>query len=100
LGPTAWAAVPQSEKIAAATANPKVWQVEPRVEWRFMAEIKSEHSECPHLNPLVQVDTLLDILYLRKNGIPAVTFHWHRSGSPNSNPPNLTHPLFNPTAPD
>jgi len=50
-----------------------------------MAEINNEHSECPHLKPLVQVYTLLDLLYLRANGNLAVPFHWHRSGSPNSN---------------
>ena len=55
LGPRAWADVPQSERAAAATANPVVWPIEPRTEWRFMAEINNEHSECPHLKPLVQV---------------------------------------------
>jgi hypothetical protein len=65
-----------------------------------MAEIKSEYPECPHLKHLVQIDTLLDALSLRPNGILAVPIHWHRSGTPNSNPPAITHPLFNPTAPD
>ena len=40
LGPRAWADVPQSERAAAATANPGAWPNEPRTEWRFMAVIK------------------------------------------------------------
>ena len=69
FGPRAWAAVPQSERAAAPrarrvlaclllvvavdTANPVVLPLEPRTEWCFMVEIKSEHSECPHLTLLV-----------------------------------------------